>query len=113
MPPYSVWYPATISCSASGRSKGARAVSAVPANRKTTNPTIWGITYQTESACSATISVSESEPAMITTPSTESASETSYETNCAQVRIAPRSEYFESEAQPPTMNPSAPTEPTA
>ena len=42
---------------------------------------------------------------MITTPSTESASETSYETSCAQVRIEPSSEYFESDAQPPTMKP--------
>ena len=33
------------------------------------------------SSCAATISVSESVPAMITTPSTESASDTSYETS--------------------------------
>ena len=39
---------------------------------------------------------------MITTPSTESASETSYETSCAAVRIEPSSENFESLAQPPT-----------
>ena len=43
--------------------------------------------------------------AIITTPSTESASETSYETICAQVRIEPSSEYFDSDAQPPTMKP--------
>ena len=42
---------------------------------------------------------------MITTPSTAKVSETSYETICAQVRIEPSSENFESEAQPPTMNP--------
>ena len=42
---------------------------------------------------------------MITTPSTESASETSYETSCAQVRIEPSSANFESDAQPPMMNP--------
>ena len=30
MPEYSVWYPATSSCSASGRSNGARFVSAMP-----------------------------------------------------------------------------------
>ena len=40
---------------------------------------------------------------MITTPSTLRASETSYETSCAQVRIEPSSEYFDSLAQPPTM----------
>ena len=39
------------------------------------------------------------------TPSTESDSETSYETSCAHVRIEPSSENFESEAQPPTMKP--------
>ncbi len=50
---------------------------------------------------------------MITTPSTASASETSYETSWAQVRIEPSSEYFESEAQPPTMNPYTPMEPSA
>ena len=77
MPPYSVWYPATSSCSASGRSNGARAVSAVPAKRNTRSPTICGTTYQIVSDCAATISVSESDPAMITTPSTESASATS------------------------------------
>ena len=42
---------------------------------------------------------------MITTPSTESASDTSYETSCAHVRIEPRSAYFDSDAQPPTMKP--------
>src|SRR6478735_3938605 len=105
IPPYSVWYPATSSCSASGRSNGARDVSAVPARRKTTNPTICGITYQTSWFWAATMSTSESEPAIITTPSTESASDTSYETSCAHVRIEPSSEYFESDAQPPTMNP--------
>ena len=52
-----------------------------------------------------TISTSVQRPAMITTPSTASASETSYETSCAHVRIEPSSEYFDSDAQPPTMNP--------
>ena len=42
---------------------------------------------------------------MITTPSTDSASETSYETICAHVRIEPSSENFDSLAQPPTMKP--------
>ena len=60
------------------------------------------------SSCAATISVSESVPAMITTPRTESASDTSYETSCAHVRIEPRSAYFESDDQPPRMNPYTP-----
>ena len=42
---------------------------------------------------------------MITTPSTLSASDTSYDTSCAQVRIVPRIENFDSDAQPPTMKP--------
>src|SRR5262245_45892009 len=105
IPPYSVWYPATSSDSASGRSNGARADSAVPAVRKTRKPTNCGTTNQIVSSCLATISVSRSDSPMITTPSTESASATSYETSCAHVRIEPSSEYFDSEAQPPTMKP--------
>ena len=38
---YSVWYPATSSCSASGKSNGARFVSATPAVRKMKNPSGW------------------------------------------------------------------------
>src|SRR5919201_3981636 len=105
MPLYSVWYPATSSVSASGRSKGGRFVSAIPAKKKTRSPTTCGTAYQTESDCCSTISTRFSEPAMITTPSTERASATSYETSWAHVRIEPSSEYFESEAQPPTMKP--------
>ena len=52
-----------------------------------------------------TISGSESERPSRTTPSTLSASETSYDTSCAHVRIDPSSEYFDSDAQPPTMKP--------
>ena len=50
---------------------------------------------------------------MITTPSTLSAIDTSYDTSCAQVRIVPRIANFDSEAQPPTMKPYVPTEPSA
>ena len=45
MPPYSVLYPPTISASPSGRSNGARAVSAKPATMKMQKPTNWGTTY--------------------------------------------------------------------
>ncbi len=51
------------------------------------------------------MSTSESERPRITTPSTLSASDTSYETSCAHVRIEPSSENFDSDAQPPTMKP--------
>ena len=77
----------------------------MPARMKTAKPTICGSTYQSSASCAATMSTSESEPAMRITPSTESASDTSYETSCAQVRIDPRRENFESDAQPPTMKP--------
>src|SRR3954462_14205709 len=105
MPEYSVWYPATSSLSASGRSNGARADSATPPMKKITNPTNCGSTNQSVASCFVTISVSASDWPIRTTPSTLSASETSYETSCAQVRIAPSSEYLDSEAQPPTMKP--------
>ena len=105
MPPYSVWYPATSSCSASGRSNGARAVSAVPASRKMTKPTNCGRTYHVSFACAATMSTRESDRAIMITPRTLSASATSYDTSWAQVRIEPSRANFESDAQPPTMKP--------
>src|SRR3954469_22001764 len=84
----------------------------MPAMKKMTSPTNCGAAYHQLLACSSTIFVSESEPAMSTTPSTLSASETSYETSCAHVRIDPSSEYFDSDAQPPTMKPYTPIEPS-
>src|SRR5690348_1331734 len=63
--------------------------------------------------CSWTMSGSESDCAMTTTPSTASASETSYEPSWAHVRMEPRSEYFDSDDQPPTMKPYTPIEPSA
>src|SRR4051812_33099286 len=105
IPEYSVWYPATSSVSASGRSNGGLDVSAMPPNRKTHSPTNWGRKNQSVACCLSTMSTRFSDWPIKTTPSTESASETSYETSCAQVRIEPRIEYFESEAQPPTMKP--------
>src|SRR5581483_3122022 len=113
MPEYSVWYPATSSLSASGRSNGALAVSATAARKKTTKPTNCGATNHCESICLVTMAERFSEWPMRKTPSTESESDTSYDTSCAQVRIDPRSEYFESDAHPPTMNPYTPTEPSA
>ena len=41
-----MWYPATSSCSASGKSKGARLVSAIPAVMKMKNPIGWTKTSQ-------------------------------------------------------------------
>src|SRR3954454_4782873 len=75
-PPYSVLYPPTSSASASGRSKGGRLVSANPATPKVRKPTNCGTTYQT-ACCDCTIETSDSEPAIITTPISESPSATS------------------------------------
>ena len=51
MPEYSVWYPATSSLSASGRSNGARADSATPPKKKTRKPTACGMTNQSVASC--------------------------------------------------------------
>src|SRR5512132_173546 len=105
MPPYSVWKPATSSVSASGRSNGGRLVSAITAKKKTSIPASWGMKNQIVAPCLLTMSTRLSDWPISTTPSTESASETSYETSCAHVRIDPSSEYFDSDAQPPTIAP--------
>src|SRR6202007_152459 len=89
----------------SGRSKGGLDVSATPPIRKTTSPTNCGMKNHSVVCCLSTICCGFSDWPISTTPSTESASETSYETSCAQVRIEPRIEYFESDDQPPTMKP--------
>ena len=94
MPPYSVWYPATSSLSASGRSNGGRLVSAVPAIRKIRNPTGCSTMYHAVSAWAWTMSVSDRLCESISTPTTDSPIATSYETSCAAVRAAPSSEYL-------------------
>src|SRR5437868_5418684 len=113
MPLYSVWYPATSSVSASGRSKGGRLVSAIRAKKKTSRPASWGMKNQIVAPCLLTMSTRFSDCPIRTTPSTDRASETSYETSWAQVRIEPSSEYFDSDAQPPTIAPYTPSEPSA
>src|SRR3954454_24386267 len=105
IPEYSVWYPATSSVSASGRSNGGRDVSAVPPIRNTVSPTNWGMKNQSVVCCFWTTSTRLIDCAISTTPSTERARNTSYETSSAHVRMEPSIEYFESEAQPPTMKP--------
>src|SRR5712691_6970615 len=105
MPPYSVWKPATSSVSASGRSNGGRLVSAIMAKKKTSSPANCGTTNQIVASCLLTISTRFSDCPISTTPSTDRASETSYDTSCAQVRMDPSSAYFDSEAQPPTIAP--------
>src|SRR3989338_3863962 len=75
---YSVWKPATSSVSASGRSKGARLVSATPLMKKQRKATNCGKMNQrgtTPLQCpdwASTISSSDSVPASSKTPMTES-----------------------------------------
>src|SRR5712691_356409 len=113
MPPYSVWKPATSSVSASGRSNGGRLVSAIIAKKNTSSPANCGMKNQIVAPCLLTMSTRFSDWPIRTTPSTDSASDTSYETSCAHVRIEPSREYFDSEAQPPTIGPYTPIDPSA
>src|SRR3954447_19524228 len=78
MPPNSVLKPPTISESPSARSNGGRLVSAKPATRKMQKPTNCGTTYQ-RLPCPWTISVSDSDCACMTTPSSDRPSAISYE----------------------------------
>src|SRR3954470_10978958 len=105
MPAYSVWYPATSSVSASGRSNGGRLVSAMTAKKNTSIPASCGMKNQMVAPCLLTMSTRLSDWPISTTPSTDRASDTSYETSCAHVRIEPSSEYFDSDAQPPMIAP--------
>ena len=63
-----------------------------------------GITYG-RCDCALTISVSDSEPAIMITPASDRPCATSYEISCAAPRIEPRNEYFEPDAQPPSISP--------
>ena len=51
------------------------------------------------------MSTSDSDPAIIATPRSDRPSATSYEMSCAAARMAPRNEYFEPDAQPPSTSP--------
>ena len=63
MPLYSVWYPATSSDSASGKSNGNRLVSAKAATRNVNQATVSDSTFQPMCDCCCTIVVSETLPA--------------------------------------------------
>jgi hypothetical protein len=79
-------------------------VSAKLAIVNTRKPTNCGMKYHMP-PWAWTIAVSESEPAVMITPINASPCETSYEISWAAARIAPRKEYFEPEAQPPSISP--------
>src|SRR6185295_2662178 len=107
MAEYSVWYPATSSASASGRSKGSRLVSANAETKNTTNPTNCGRTFQPWKGsasqlppCWSTTSVSLNEPPERTTPAAAVVIASSYEMICALERMPPIRENLLLDDQP-------------
>src|SRR5262245_55379991 len=83
MPLYSVWNPPVSSCSASGRSNGARLVSARPPISTMTKATGCAITYQTcWLYCALTMPTMLSVPATRITLTSVSVTATSYEISC-------------------------------
>src|SRR5947208_11578558 len=113
MPLYSVWKPPVSSCSASGRSKGARLVSASPPISTRTNASGCAKTYQTcWLYCALTMPTMLSVPATRITLTSVSVTATSYEMNCADARRLASSGYLLFEAQPARMMPYTPTDAT-
>src|SRR5579864_1346327 len=100
-PLYSVWKPAVNSDSASGRSKGARLVSATMAIAKIKNPTSPSgknlkMNHSPCACCACTMPIMLSVPVLVSlrlvirmTETTASPMATSYETICALERSAP------------------------
>src|SRR5690349_8753436 len=86
---YSTKYPATSSDSPSGKSNGARLVSASPEMKKITAIGRSGMTYQT-CRCASTMSERFKEPAQSSTVTRTKPIETSYDTICAAERSAPK-----------------------
>src|SRR5688572_23490605 len=115
MPLYSVAKPATISLSASVRSKGVRLPSAVAAMKNTTKASGCCHTYQSQNqpAWLATIWLRLSVPASMTTPTGASSSGSSYEMTCAAARRPPINEYLLKLDQPAIISPTTPMPDTA
>lgn len=106
---YSTLYPATSSASASGKSKGARLVSAkheikninaIGRRGKTNHPSFWEFT----------ISVKFNDPARRITDTRINPRETSYDTIWAAERKAPKKAYLELEDHPAIIIPYTPNE---
>ena len=102
---YSTLYPATNSASASGKSKGARFVSANIEQKKITAFGNKGKTYQMVFDWLIIISVRLKDFARIITGNIVNPIETSYETIWAADLSAPKKAYFELLAQPPKIIP--------
>jgi len=101
---YSTLYPDTSSASASGKSKGARFVSAIAEIKNKMNKGNIGMIYQIF-CCDTTISVKFKLPALIKTTIMIIPIETSYEIICAAERKAPKKAYFELLDQPARIIP--------
>src|SRR5262245_53466465 len=113
IPLYSVWKPPVSSCSASGRSKGARFVSARPPINTMTNAIGCANTYQRcWLYCALTMPTMLSDPAIMITLTSVSVTATSYEISCADARRLARSGYLLFDAQPARMMPYTPTDAT-
>ena len=104
IPEYSVWYPATNSASASGRSNGGLLVSAKDEIKKITNMGNNGIINHI-SCWANTISLKFNDPTHNNTLIIIIPIETSYDTICAADLIAPKNGYLEFEAHPPIIIP--------
>jgi len=107
---YSTLYPATISASASGRSKGARFVSANTEIKKIIKTGNRGIQYQILKPCLVTISIKLKLFEHAATGNNNKAIEISYEINCAAERNPPKKAYFELLAQPAPIIPYTPND---
>src|SRR5258706_8692753 len=99
---YSVWNPATSSASASGRSNGARLVSAKAVMMKMMKASGCWTTNHTRS-CAWTISTSDSDPASSRTPTVDRPIASSYEIIWAEERSPPSSAYLLFDDQPASV----------
>jgi len=107
---YSTLYPATISASASGKSKGALLVSAKTEIKKMTKTGRSGKIYHVPMPCLTTISIILKLFAQAAIGSSSKAIETSYEINCAAERKPPRKAYLLLLAHPAPIIPYTPNE---
>jgi hypothetical protein len=110
---YSTLKPATSSASASGRSNGARFVSASNEIKNTTHVGNNGKQNQVPMLCWLTISIKLNEFAQIEIGSKRSPIETSYEISCAADRRDPKNAYFELLDHPAPITPYTPIEDNA
>lgn len=106
---YSTLYPATNSASASGKSKGARLVSAKHETKNMINNGNRGKPNHT-CDCAYTISDKFREPAHKSTEIMINPMETSYDIICAADRKPPRKAYLEFDDQPAVMIPYTPND---